>query len=87
MSQVRSRDGRLLLKQVYYEQLAFWRNPFGAVFTVGFSLVFLVLLALSGGDQHTSQIGNLKEIQYNVPAFAAYGVMSACFNMLAISQV
>jgi len=32
-------------------------------------------------------LGNIREIQYYVPGFAAYGVMSACFNNLAISLV
>jgi ABC-2 type transport system permease protein len=80
-----SRQARIVAKQLYYEQLSFWRNPVGAVFTVGFSLVFLLLLAASGGSQKTFL--GVKEIQYQVPAFAAYGVMSACFNALAISLV
>lgn len=73
-------------RQLYYEQLSFWRNPFGAFFTIGFSLVFLVLLAASGGSQKVSFLG-VTRIQYYVPGFAAYGVMSACFNTLAISLV
>lgn len=72
--------------QLYYEQLSFWRNPFGASFTVGFSLVFLVLLAATGGSQKIHAL-HLTQIQYYVPGFAAYGVMSACFNTLAISLV
>lgn len=73
-------------RQLYYEQLSFWRNPFGAFFTVGFSLVFLVLLAATGGSQRIVFL-HVKEIQYYVPGFAAYGVMSACFNTLAITLV
>jgi ABC-2 type transport system permease protein len=87
MSRVQAGDAKLVARQLYYEQLAFWRNPFGAVFTVGFSVVFLILLSLSGGNQRLQILGNLREIQYYVPGFAAYGVMSACFNMLAISLV
>jgi ABC-2 type transport system permease protein len=79
-------DAAIVGRQLYYEQLSFWRNPFGAGFTVGFSVIFLVLLAASGGAQRNSVIV-VKEIQYYVPGFAAYGVMSACFNMLAISLV
>ncbi len=73
-------------RQLYYEQLAFWRNPFGATFTVGFSLVFLVLLAATQGSHEIRSL-HVTQIQYYVPGFAAYGVMSACFNMLAISLV
>lgn len=76
----------MVARQLYYEQLSFWRNPFGAFFTVGFSLIFLLLLAATGGSQKVNFLG-VKEIQYYVPGFAAYGVMSACFNTLAISLV
>jgi ABC-2 type transport system permease protein len=83
-------------RQLYYEQLSFWRNPFGSFFTVGFSVIFLVLLAATGGAQkfgvpiqlngHTVTL-HVKQVQYYVPGFAAYGVMSVCFNALAISLV
>jgi ABC-2 type transport system permease protein len=76
----------MVARQLYYEQLSFWRNPFGAFFTVGFSLIFLLLLAASGGTQRVVFL-HIKGIQYYVPGFAAYGVMSACFNTLAISLV
>lgn len=81
-----TRQARMVGRQLYYEQLSFWRNPFGAIFTVGFSLVFLLLLAASGGSQKVLFLG-VKAIQYYVPGFAAYGIMSACFNSLAISLV
>lgn len=77
----------LVVRQVRYEQLAFWRNPIGAGFTVGFSVVFLVLLSASGGSQRVGQLGGLRQIQYYVAGFAAYGVMAACFNMLAVTIV
>ncbi|HVC15421.1 MAG TPA: ABC transporter permease [Acidimicrobiales bacterium] len=80
------RRTQMMGRQLYYEQLSFWRNPFGAFFTVGFSLIFLVLLAASGGATKVTFLG-VKEVQYYVPGFAAYGVMSACFNTLAISLV
>ncbi|MGO9912790.1 MAG: ABC transporter permease [Acidimicrobiales bacterium] len=83
----RSNDARLVGRQLYYEQLSFWKNPFGSVFTVVFSLVFLVLLAAAGRDQKLAVLGGKPEIQYLVPGFAAYGVMAACFNLLAISLV
>jgi ABC-2 type transport system permease protein len=78
----------LALRQLRYEQLAFWRNPLGAMFTVGFSLVFLVLTSASGGGSRLPAYdGGIRAIQYYVPAFAAYGIMSACFNTLAIQLV
>jgi ABC-2 type transport system permease protein len=80
-------DLRLVGRQVFYEQLAFWLNPIGAAFTVGFSVVFLVLLGATGGNSHVAFLGGIREIQYYVPGFVAYGVMATCFNTLTISLV
>ena len=80
-------DLRLAGRQVYYEQLNFWLNPIGAVFTVGFSVVFLVLVGSTAGHQRSSAIGGGLLIGYYVPGFIAYGVMAACFNMLTINLV
>ena len=80
-------DVKLVVRQVRYEQLSFWLNPIGAVFTVGFSVVFLILLGASAGNSHISFYGNIRLVQYYVPGFAAYGVMAACFNILAITLV
>jgi ABC-2 type transport system permease protein len=81
------RDLRLVGRQVRFEQLQFWRNPVGAAFTVGFSVVFLVLLASSAGSSRVDFLGGIRQVQYYVPGFAAYGVMAACFNLLAITLV
>jgi ABC-2 type transport system permease protein len=78
---------RLVARQVYYEQLAFWLNPVGAFFTVGFALLFLVLLSASAGNSRISYLHNIKLVQYYVPGFIAYGAMSAAFTNLAISIV
>ena len=80
-------DLRMVGRQVRYEQLAFWRNRIGAVFTVGFSVVFVVLLGASSGSSRVSYLGNIRLIQYYVPGFVAYGVMAACFNTLCITLV
>jgi ABC-2 type transport system permease protein len=81
------RDLNLVGRQVRYEQLSFWLNTFGAVFTLGFSVVFLLLLGASAGNSRISFYGNIRLIQYYVPGFVAYGVMAACFNILAIMMV
>lgn len=80
-------DVRMVVRQTRYEQLSFWLNPIGAAFTVGFSVVFLLLLGASAGSSRISFLGNIKLIQYYVPGFVAYGVMAACFNILAITLV
>ncbi|MFI5042036.1 MAG: ABC transporter permease [Acidimicrobiales bacterium] len=78
---------RMTLQQVRYEQLSFWRNPVGGIFTIGFSVVFLVLLGASSGNSRISYLGDIRQVEYYVPGFAAYGVMAACFNTLAITVV
>lgn len=78
---------RLVVRQVGYEQLSFWLNPVGAIFTVGFSLLFLLMLGASAGNSRVSYLHDIKLVQYYVPGFIAYGVMSAAFNTLAISLV
>ena len=80
-------DVRLVGRQVRYEQLSFWLNPMAAAFTVGFSVVFLILLGASEGSSRIAFYGNIKLIQYYVPGFVAYGVMAACFNILAVTLV
>jgi ABC-2 type transport system permease protein len=81
-------DLRLVLRQVRYEQLTFWLNPIGAAFTVGFSLIFLLLVGASAGHQtFTLHHHTIKLIQYYVPGFVAYGIMAASFNILAIQLV
>jgi ABC-2 type transport system permease protein len=78
---------RLAARQVYYEQLNFWLNPVAAFFTVGFSVVFLVLLGASAGNSTSSTLGGVRVVQYYVPGFVAYGVMATCFSSLATSLV
>ena len=80
-------DLRMVGRQVYYEQLAFWLNPIAAFMTIGFSVVFIVIF--EGTSQHStvSYLANVDLGQYYLPAFAAYGVMAACFNILAIQTV
>ncbi|MGH9303204.1 MAG: ABC transporter permease [Acidimicrobiales bacterium] len=75
-------DLRLAGRQLYYEQLGFWLNPVGAGFTIGFSVIFLLLLGATGGNQKIASLGGIREIQYYLPGFVAYGVMAACFNTL-----
>jgi ABC-2 type transport system permease protein len=78
-------DLRLVGRQVKFEQLSFWLNPLGALFTVGFSAVFLLLLGATAGHAKIGVTGyrNLQLIQYYVPGFVSYGVMAASFTILA----
>jgi ABC-2 type transport system permease protein len=80
-------DVRMIGRQLRYEQLNFWLNPVAAAFTVVFSVVFLVLLASSAGNSHSSTLGGGRLLQYYVPGFVAYGIMATAFNTLAVALV
>jgi ABC-2 type transport system permease protein len=80
-------DLKLILRQVGYEQLSFWLNPIGAFFTIIFSTVFLLILEATAGHNTVSSLGGIKLIEYYVPGFVAYGIMSSCYNIQAITMV
>jgi len=77
---------RLTLSQVRYVNKAFWRNPAQAFFIFAFPLMFLVIFSALLGNG-TVDIGTraIKESSYYVAAMAAFGVITACFNNIAIS--
>jgi ABC-2 type transport system permease protein len=77
---------RLLVHQVRYEQLSFWRNPQSAVFTFIFPVVFVVIMgALFGGAGKSSYFGGLSALQYYVPTIAALSVLGSCYGQLAVA--
>ena len=50
----------LVIHQVRYEQLSFWRNPQSAVFTFVFPVLFVAIMgALFGGVGKSSYFGGL----------------------------
>ena len=77
-------DIKLIGWQVRFEQLSFWLNPIGAIFTIGFSTVFLLIFESTAGKSTVKALGGIKLIQYYVPGFIAYGIMSSCFSVLSI---
>lgn len=78
-------DARLAVRQVAYENRAFWRNPPAAFFTFVFPLIFLVLFNLLFGDD-TLELGGrtVASSQFYVPAIAAFSIVTATFTNLAI---
>ncbi len=76
---------RLLLRQVKYENRAFWRNPAAAFFTVVFPLMFLVISNLIfGNTQIEIHGGAADQSTFYVPAIAAFAVISACYTNIAM---
>lgn len=77
----------LLLRQIGWEQKAYWRNPPAAVFTFAFPVIFLVVFSAINSDSRVGPPGQeVKFTQYYVPAIAAFGVISACYTSLAFTM-
>jgi ABC-2 type transport system permease protein len=78
-------DLLLTVRQFFYENRAFWRNPAAAFFTFVLPLFFLVLFN-SIFDDTIRVDGGLVDISYFfVPAIAALGVISACYTNLGMT--
>jgi ABC-2 type transport system permease protein len=76
---------RLALRQVAFENRAFWRNPAAAFFTFVMPLFFLVLFnALFGDNEFQVPGGTVSESVFYVPGIAAMGVISACYTNIAM---
>jgi ABC-2 type transport system permease protein len=76
---------RLTLSQVRYVNKAFWRNPSSAFFTFAFPLMFLVIFTalLGHNTEHLGRV-TIKTSTYYVAAMAAFAVITACYNNIAI---
>lgn len=73
--------GRLIGRQVRYENTAFWRNPAAAFFTFAFPLIFMVLfnMILSSDD-----IGG-NTARFYTPAIVCFSIVNACFTSIAMT--
>jgi ABC-2 type transport system permease protein len=77
-------DVRVAVRQLRFEQKAFWRNPAGAVFTFAFPLLFLVIFSLLNADVRIAERGGISFVTFFVPGILAFGLISACYTNLAI---
>lgn len=75
----------LALRQVQFENRAFWRNPAAAFFTVILPLMFLVLFnAIFEGDTVFLR-GRERDISaFYVPGIAALSAISACYTNIGM---
>lgn len=79
---------RLMLRQVRFENRAFWRNPAAAFFTCIFPIMFLVIFNLVFGSNEFEVPGGITTTStFYVPAIAAFSVISATFTNIAVSVV
>ena len=76
---------RLTIRQIKYENKAFWRNPAAVFFTFIFPLVFLVIFnVLFGSDPLELPEGVTHLSTFYVPGIAALSVVSASYTNVAM---
>lgn len=80
-------DLRLALRQVWYINLAFVRNPAALFFTLIFPLMFLVIFTVIFGNGHVlvAPGKTVRVATFYVPAIAAFSVINACYTNIGMS--
>jgi ABC-2 type transport system permease protein len=73
----------LMLRQVRYENRAFWRNPAAAFFTFAFPLLFMVIFNVIFGGTGSHEPG-LRPADFFTPAIIVFAVITATFTNLAM---
>lgn len=78
---------RLVLRQLYYSNKAFWRNPAQAGFTFVFPLMFLVIFTTLFGNSRVTVLPGveIRQSTFYVAAMSAFAVIAACYTNIAIS--
>ena len=77
----------LAIRQIKYENLAFWRNPVSAFFTFIFPLMFLAIFNLLFGNRELEVPGGITHTStFYVPSIMALSVTSACYTNVAMSM-
>ena len=75
----------MLVHQIRYEQLSFWRNPQSMVFTFVLPIVIIAIFgAVFSGSADEKFFFGLTGMQYYTPTIAAVSVLGACYGQLAI---
>lgn len=80
-------DLALTLRQVWYINKSFIRNPASMFFTLVFPLMFLVIFTVIFGNGHmTVAPGHtIRVATFYVPAISAFSVITACYTNIAIA--
>lgn len=74
----------LLLRQVGHELTSLRRTPITLILSVGFPLVFFILIAALIGNEVLDERSGVRLAQFVAPAFAAFGVVMSTFSFLAV---
>jgi ABC-2 type transport system permease protein len=75
-------DLALALRQVRYENRAFWRNPAAAFFTFAFPLLFMVIFSVIFGNQTE---GALRASDFFTPSIIVFAVITATYTNIAMT--
>ena len=73
----------VLTRQVRHELITLLRTPLTMILSVGFPLVFFVLLAALIGNAVVDESTGVRLVQFLAPALASFGVIMASFSFLA----
>jgi ABC-2 type transport system permease protein len=74
----------LALRQVRYENRAFWRNPAQAFFTFAFPLLFMVIFNVIFAGAETGDSG-VRASDFFTPAIIVFAVITATYTNIAMS--
>src|SRR5256885_1980772 len=77
----------LAIRQIWYINKSFIRNPASLFFTLVFPLMFLVIFTVVFGNGHVEIAPGrtVRVATFYVPAIAAFSVINACFTAIAIT--
>jgi ABC-2 type transport system permease protein len=81
------RDLWLALRQIWYINQAFVRNPASVFFTFIFPLMFLVIFSVifGNGTIHVGPNQTVRVATFYVPSISVFAVITACYTNIAIS--
>lgn len=77
-------DAGMLLRQVRHEFVTLVRTPITLILSVGFPLLFFVLLAALIGNLVIDPATGVRIVQFLAPGLASFGVVMATFSFLAV---
>lgn len=78
------RNSAVLARQVGHELTSLSRQPIVLILSVGFPLIFFVLVSALVGNQTIDARAGIRVAQFLAPAFASFGIVMASFSFLAI---
>lgn len=80
-------DIAVTLRQVWYINKAFIRNPASVFFTLVFPLMFLVIFTVIFGNGHllVAPGHTVRVATFYVPSISSFSVITACYTNIAIS--